>query len=518
MSTVLLTIPQVSLRTSSVSETGQLAVELLSTGEGPDAKLALVFHLGPHSVKLDPGSLVKLILSANGQRTYVLASAGGVQGHTEKSDSTVRLVVPPPSEDAPHLAQDIETFDHLLTQYTDLSWAFETPPRTPPPLPARPVTPSVQPPHDHQSNIRDNVEHAKPVADPDLRGHLVLMDESTGDIVGELPNQLNIHEDSTIPSNASASDPVVLEMQPALYDAYTGAGPVGAIGNDLLEARDVIARAVPAEEQDWLMKGATLISQAISGSTSLFVTGVTSASNYYIAHTKPGSPKTPDASVPPSPSTSSTALAKAHALSGSARAATQKTSDMLGDMIVRAVGGNRKSATPSPAGSAPASAGGTPPNVSPQLQGPPPAYVVYTPRRRPQQPRVQSVQAAPESEKADEAEPEPPRGPPGIKDKLLMSANLIITTVDDSARRMFEVSTDRIGAVVGHKYGSEAQRTTHLASHTARNVVLVYVDMRGFARRALLKRTGKEFIKARVSGTKSVAPTPPPEPAVQSQT
>lgn len=36
-------------------------------------------------------------------------------------------------------------------------------------------------------------------------------------------------------------------------------------------------------------------------------------------------------------------------------------------------------------------------------------------------------------------------------EKVVMSANLVLTTIDDSARRMFEVSNDRLGAVVGHK-------------------------------------------------------------------
>lgn len=62
------------------------------------------------------------------------------------------------------------------------------------------------------------------------------------------------------------------------------------------------------------------------------------------------------------------------------------------------------------------------------------------------------------------------------------------------------------------RYGPDAQRSTHLASHTARNVVLVYVDVRGFARKALLKKAGKEFVKARVSGngdrSKSSSSTP----------
>jgi spartin len=474
MSFTLLTLPQVTLQTLSTSESGPLAVECLSSGDGSDAKLALVFHLGPHSLRLDPGTPVKLLISQSGKRTYAFDPGDARKRDAEKGDSTVHLIVPPPTEDASHIAQDIETLDHLLTQYADLSWAHESLAPVPPPLPARTGSPSVQVTHlEHESNIRDNVEHAKPVEDPDLRGRLVLMDESNGDIVGELPSQMDIREDSTVPNDAGASDPVVLEMQPAMYDACTGAKPVGAIGDDLLEAQEVIVRAVPPEEQDWLMKSATLIryaprrplqtplignsrSQAISGSTSLFVTGITSASNYYISHTKPGTPQPPPGSTSPrptlSPSTSSSALAMAHTVTDTARAATQRTSDMVGDMIARAMGGKTKSVPSTPAASAPVSASSTPSYASPQPQGPPPPYTVYAPKRKPQLPsRPQSEKTAPECEKDEVVGSETLKGPPGVKDKLLMSANLIITTVDDSARRMFEVSADRLGAVVGHK-------------------------------------------------------------------
>jgi len=46
--------------------------------------------------------------------------------------------------------------------------------------------------------------------------------------------------------------------------------------------------------------------------------------------------------------------------------------------------------------------------------------------------------------------------------------------------------------VVGHTYGPDAARGTGLAGGTARNVVLVYVDVRAFAP-ALIEKTGKEW-------------------------
>lgn len=37
---------------------------------------------------------------------------------------------------------------------------------------------------------------------------------------------------------------------------------------------------------------------------------------------------------------------------------------------------------------------------------------------------------------------------------------------------------------------------------TAKNVALVYVDMQGIGRRAILRRAGKELVKGRVSSVK----------------
>lgn len=48
------------------------------------------------------------------------------------------------------------------------------------------------------------------------------------------------------------------------------------------------------------------------------------------------------------------------------------------------------------------------------------------------------------------------------------------------------------------RFGPDAAETSLLVAGTARNVVLVYVDMQGIGRRALLNRAGKQFIKARV--------------------
>lgn len=490
MSFTLLTLPGVSFSTSTTSESGNLALECVSDDKVPlkagetDPSVALSLHLNSHVFNLVPHRSVILVIASSGERLYTLEVAAG----TEKDD-TLKISIPPPTEDAKHVAADIETFDQILTQYTDFSWSYSTPQAStaaPPTLPARPGEFM----NDESTNIKPNVEEHKPVQDPSLRGKLLLMDEANGDIVGELPEAMHITEDPAMPGKAGAAgdetDPVVLEMHPDMYDACTGVRPLGSEGENLLATREVFVRAVPPEEQDWLMKGATLIrsvqsimpslidaymylanSQAISSSTSLLVSGITSASNYYIAHSAPGTPAPGSGANSPaaqsSPSTANTALAKAHALSGQARAVTTKTADVVEGVIRRAMGGKPKASTSSanpPAGYA------SPAQGSPAPQGLPPPYAVYMPKARPQRPGTPSEKSSnlagdKTAEGAQGGEPVP-RKPLRRIDRVLMSADLVLTTVDDSARRMFEVSSDRLGAVVGHKCVYVLLRWSHI--------------------------------------------------------
>ncbi|KAF7799692.1 hypothetical protein EIP86_010934 [Pleurotus ostreatoroseus] len=523
MSFTLLTLPNVSLLTTTTAENGTLAIECLSDPHIPsdnapganwDSGITLAFHLNTSAVVLERGSLVSLLIAPSGQRSY--SFQGLVGDGPDKKALLARVTIPPPKTSGGFITRDVETFDSLLAQYAKLSWSYGDPAdlpklKAPPPLPPR--SRHGSPPQIHP-NIMANVEEARPVADPSLRGRLVLMDDANGEVVGELPQSLNVTEDPALAGKSNA--PVVLELDPDTYDACTGARELGAEGEELSEIREVFARAIPPEEQDWLLKGATFVSQAISGSTSLLLSGITSVSNFYIAHSTPGtpatfsrpgsgsaSPITPGSPPSPaSPSATTSTMERVYALSGTVANTSSRAAGAVENVIRRAVGAEPKTN----------SGRTTSPAVSPRpsaevLHTPPPAYAVYTPKQRPLPSRTSSEKEkhkGDEKEREDAAEDqEQERKPLGTKDRLLLSANLVLTTVDDSARRMFEVGSDRLGAVVGHKFGPDAQRSTHLATHTARNIVLVYVDVRGFARRALITKTGKEFVKARFGGKKA---------------
>ena len=55
-----------------------------------------------------------------------------------------------------------------------------------------------------------------------------------------------------------------------------------------------------------------------------------------------------------------------------------------------------------------------------------------------------------------------------------------------------------------HKYGPDAGHATALLGGSVRNVAVVYIDVRGVGRRALLKSSAKGFVKARLKNGQTV--------------
>jgi len=110
--------------------------------------------------------------------------------------------------------------------------------------------------------------------------------------------------------------------------------------------------------------------------------------------------------------------------------------------------------------------------------------------------------------------PQPPPLPPrsesasnslGTKDRLILSADLILSTIDNSAKQILDVGSRELNAVFEHKYGAEVARSTAMLTGTAQNIGLVYIDMRGIGRKALIKRVAKEYVKGRSAKEKNSA-------------
>lgn len=54
--------------------------------------------------------------------------------------------------------------------------------------------------------------------------------------------------------------------------------------------------------------------------------------------------------------------------------------------------------------------------------------------------------------------------------------------------------------------GEESGQNAALATGTARNVALVYVDAKGIGRKAIIRRFGKEYVKGKLSSGNSNRP------------
>jgi spartin len=70
---------------------------------------------------------------------------------------------------------------------------------------------------------------------------------------------------------------------------------------------------------------------------------------------------------------------------------------------------------------------------------------------------------------------------------------MILTSIDDLVKQIMDVGGQQLNAVIGHMYGDEAAQSTSMLTGTVKNVGLVYIDMRGMGRRALIKRVGKDY-------------------------
>ncbi|KAF5386691.1 hypothetical protein D9615_001970 [Tricholomella constricta] len=522
---LLLTLPNTTLSAQGTSQSGVLSLECV-TVQVPDASQAvqrdvyLVLRLGSLEIPIDPARIIQRT-DGSGWRTYTFFPT-----ESDPSELVVSVSPPTPSEsNLPHFSEDLETFETILAQYGDLRG-------TPDSLKAAyPVRES------------DVIGSSFPGGHGDLRGHLVVINQDNGEVVGQFDDaKFRVQEDPKLHERGHENDAVIIEVP----DAQPGE-------DQDANALQMFIRAVPPDQQDWITKSATIVSHAISTTTNLLLTTITTASNYYISHSTP-SPHNPR-SNPTSGSSTPTpqpralvfltsertrkGLAGVHAVSGQAVKVSTKTVTTIDSMIRRAMGGKPKKSrqflpnSPSPMLSPTHSLGGTPPHLSsrtPSPSGlrsyfsPPPAYPGPPPSGssldKPSLPPRRSTSPAPPPLPPRTASGAPenmiyapqPQGPLSTKARVLLSADLILSTIDHETRRLLDTGTQSIGAVVGHKYGPDAAESSLLMAGTARNVALVYVDMRGIGRRALLKRAGKQFVKARVSSNHGPEPQPQPQP------
>ena len=256
---------------------------------------------------------------------------------------------------------------------------------------------------------------------------------------------------------------------------------------------------------------------------------MTSASNYYIAHSTPS----PHASGAASPapgvagtSTSSTAppqqpsrtllllqspttrshLSSIYAVSGGAVKLSHKATAAAEQLIQRVVGADkgkgRASAPVSATPSRPQSPGKPP--LPPRSRGASPAPPPALHDKPPLPMRRVGHGTSPAGSRGPS--PSPPSAPPQLplrtRTRAALSATLILAALSASTVRLMDTGGAAVAAAVSHRYGTVAGENAALAAGTMRNVVLVYVDVRGFGRKALVKRTAKTWAKGHTAAVR----------------
>ncbi|KAF4614498.1 hypothetical protein D9613_003480 [Agrocybe pediades] len=518
---LLLSLPDASLTTGGggYPETGVLNLECVSM-PSPDSKneqdknVYLVLRINSTEVPIDPARVVRRF-DEPGRRVYSFAG-------TQIDPSEMVLAIATPSSKG-ELTDKIDAFDNILEQY---------------------VTEFHGPLHDSNTIAGQSTTVDIKQADSkrDLRGQLVMVNEDTGEVVGQVEDRFRIEEDPVMHQPGHENDPVIIEV-----------GEEYSTRQSDKDALTAFARIVPPEQRNWITSSANIASHAISMTTNLILTTITTASSFYISHstpsphasgtstptgtrsTTPGAPGAP----PPLPPRALVFLTSdktkknlntIHAYSGEAVKISSKTVGMIDKMIRRAIGAGpkrqkyfptRKDGAGQESGSTLTAPGPALPakSRSPSPHPSPPPYSYSSEKQQGEKPplpprNLGNTNAAAGSSTSSQPPPLPPRLT--TKDHLLISADLILSTIDDSTRRLLDTGTEQVGRIVGHKYGPEAAQSSLLMAGTARNVGLVYVDMSGIGRRALLKRAGKNFVKARVKnmmGLNAAQPVPTPKSA-----
>jgi spartin len=103
--------------------------------------------------------------------------------------------------------------------------------------------------------------------------------------------------------------------------------------------------------------------------------------------------------------------------------------------------------------------------------------------------------------------------------RIMLAGEVVLTSLEATAHELINTGTAAASTAAGqvplflhwqvltddrHKFGAEAGHATALAGGAVRNVAVVYIDVRGIGRKALLKGTAKGFVKARLQNGETV--------------
>ena len=89
---------------------------------------------------------------------------------------------------------------------------------------------------------------------------------------------------------------------------------------------------------------------------------------------------------------------------------------------------------------------------------------------------------------------------PGLLNKSMIAFSTIADGIDQSARQLLSSGSTAATTVVGHRYGDEARDIAANLAGGVKNVGLVYVDAAGVSRKAVIKSVAKGMVVGKMPG------------------
>jgi len=227
---LLLSFPSCNLSVKDYTETSPfglqcVTVPLPGASRDWDRDVYLVLKLNMSETPIDPARVVqRTVTSAMRVYTFHATSA-------EPDELVLTVPCPPGDNKSSYLHEDLDTFESILEQYA-IEFRSSAAPGT---QAQTPSIPNLPPP----TYVNDQ---------KDLHGHLVMVDEDTGEVVGEVEDRFRIQEDPMMYRQGHRNDPVVIEVPDE-----------GGLREEDANALAAFARIVPPDEQDWITRSATVV-------------------------------------------------------------------------------------------------------------------------------------------------------------------------------------------------------------------------------------------------------------------
>jgi spartin len=227
---VLLSLPDATLKSTGFAEVGVLNLECV-TLPIPEAKSAgertvyLVLKLNNFEIPIDPDRVVECTDVA-GTRTYTFA-----QTPSDPTHLTLTLKGPRPGSSDVEFVEKLDTFDNILEQYVVNFKGTSVANGSDLGAPTSVYTTGI-------GSVTSN---------KDLRGHLVMINEETGEVVGEVEDRFRIREDPVMYEKGHENEPVIIEV-----------AEESNIESDA-NALEAFARMVPPDQRNWITQSASVV-------------------------------------------------------------------------------------------------------------------------------------------------------------------------------------------------------------------------------------------------------------------